>query len=144
MLKVEKLVQPWYDALEEGKLLGRKCPDCGHIEFPPRYACNECGCMHTEWVEISGKAKALTFLPQSVLGSNDELNEQYGDFMWAVIQIEENDIGDGHDLIDGYNSVVLKVGQDRLEELNAKLPVPVKPLIVQRDGYKMLFWELDE
>ncbi|GAA0797836.1 hypothetical protein GCM10008910_21180 [Faecalicatena orotica] len=138
MERVERIVKKWYEGLEEGKLLGRRCPECGHIEFPPHYACNECGHLDTEWCEISGKAYATCFIPQSMMQNNPGLTEEYGDFMWAIVQIEEGDI------LDGMNTVVLKVGEDRLEELNAKLPVPVKPCIVQRDGYKMLFWELDE
>ena len=136
--KVERLVVPWYEALEEGRLLGRKCPECGHIEFPPRYACNECGCLDTEWTEISGKAYATTFIPQSLMQNSPRLNEEFGDFMWATIHIEEGE------LLDDMNSVVLKVGPERLDELTAKLPVPAKPCIIQEDGYKMLLWELDE
>ncbi len=138
MEKIELLVKPWYEALEQGKLLGRKCEKCGHIEFPPRYACNECGCLETEWTEISGKAKATALIPQSPMQNDPELTKEFGDFLWATVQIEEGDT------LDGMNTLVLKAGADRLEELKAKLPVPVKPLIVQRDGYKMLFWELDE
>ena len=32
---MEPIVKNYYLALEEGKILGRKCTDCGHIEFPP-------------------------------------------------------------------------------------------------------------
>ena len=91
-----------------------------------------------EWTEISGKAHATAFIPQSLMQNNPELTKEFGNFMWASIQIAEGE------LLDGMNSLVLNVGPDRLEELNGKLPVPVKPKIIQRDGYKMLFWELDE
>ncbi len=138
MEKIEHLVKPWYEALEEGKLLGRKCPQCGHIEFPPRYACNECGCMDTEWVEISGKAKCIAIVPQSPMQNNAALTEQMGNFMWCIVQIDECDV------LDGMNTCLVKVGPERLEELDAKLPFPVKPCIVQQDGYKELFWEVDE
>ena len=43
MIKLEKVVQRFYEGLEEGKFLGRKCPVCGNVEFPPVYACNKCG-----------------------------------------------------------------------------------------------------
>ena len=42
-IKLEKVVQKFYEGLEEGKILGRKCPVCGAVEFPPVYACNTCG-----------------------------------------------------------------------------------------------------
>ena len=41
-IKLEKVVERFYEGLEEGKILGRKCPECGNVEFPPVYACNEC------------------------------------------------------------------------------------------------------
>ena len=50
-IKLEKVVQTFYEGLEEGKLLGRKCPKCGNVEFPPVYACNACGNYETEWYE---------------------------------------------------------------------------------------------
>ena len=55
-IKLEKVVKTFYDKLEEGKIMGRKCPECGAVEFPPVYACNTCGSYETEWVEISGNA----------------------------------------------------------------------------------------
>ena len=36
------------------------------------------------------------------------------------------------------------ISPKRVKELRARLPVAVKPVIVQEDGYKMVFWELDE
>ena len=42
-IQLEKVVQTFYEGLEEGKILGRKCPLCGNVEFPPVYACNQCG-----------------------------------------------------------------------------------------------------
>ena len=50
-VKLEKVVEKFYEGLEEGKFLGRKCTECGAVEFPPVYACNTCGCMDMEWVE---------------------------------------------------------------------------------------------
>ena len=34
-IKLEKVVQTFYEGLEEGKLLGRKCPKCGNVEYMP-------------------------------------------------------------------------------------------------------------
>ena len=54
-IKLEKVVEKFYQNLEEGKITGRKCTKCGAVEFPPVYACNTCGCWDMEWVEISAK-----------------------------------------------------------------------------------------
>ena len=65
-IKLEKVVATFYEKLEEGKIMGRKCPKCGNVEFPPVYACNACGSYETEWYEISGKAKVQSPTPLTV------------------------------------------------------------------------------
>ncbi len=138
MEKVEPLVKPWYDAMEEGRLIARKCKNCGHIEFPPRYVCNECGCLDTEWTELSGKAQVTFLLPPSPMRMNPQLMKMFGGYLNANVEVE------GTTPIDAITSVLVKVGVDRYDELTAKLPLPVKPVFVQLDGYKMVYWELDE
>ena len=32
---LKPIIKTFYDALEEGTILGRKCQRCGHVEFPP-------------------------------------------------------------------------------------------------------------
>ena len=54
-IKLERVVKTYYETLEQGKVLGRKCPKCGNVEWPPVYACNACGSYETEWCEMSGK-----------------------------------------------------------------------------------------
>ena len=68
-IKLEKVVETYYLALEEGKILGRKCPECGAVEFPPVYACNTCGNYETEWYEISGNAKLHSIVLPAALSS---------------------------------------------------------------------------
>jgi uncharacterized OB-fold protein len=137
MIHCERIVKTFYDALEEEKILGRKCTKCGHVEFPPYLACNECGNLDTEWCQISGKAVATQFIPQAFAFAEPDFEQMVGDYVLATVKPEDSD---------EYNTCVLGVKSEleRVDELNARLPVPVKPVIVQQDGYKMVFWELDE
>lgn len=75
-VKLEKVVQTWYENLEKGKITGKKCKQCGAVEFPPVYACNSCGCMDMEWVEISGKAKMHSIVLPAALSSKPEYKER--------------------------------------------------------------------
>ena len=34
-IKLEKVVQTFYENLEAGKITGKKCTKCGNVEFPP-------------------------------------------------------------------------------------------------------------
>ena len=53
MFKYEPVAKKFYDGLAEGRFLGLKCTCCGHIEFPPYPACNECGHYGNEWVDLT-------------------------------------------------------------------------------------------
>ena len=47
--------------LEEGKIMGTKCKDCGALYFPPRSDCYKCLTSNVEWFEVSGIGKLLSF-----------------------------------------------------------------------------------
>lgn len=61
MATMEPIIKKWYDALNEGKIMGLKCKDCGIVEFPPVPICNSCSCTDMEWVEMSGEGELITF-----------------------------------------------------------------------------------
>jgi len=47
--------------LEDGKVMGTQCKDCGIIFFPPRADCYQCLSGNMEWLEVSGKGRLVTF-----------------------------------------------------------------------------------
>ena len=133
-VKLEKVVEKFYEGLEEGKFLGRKCTECGAVECPPVYACNTCGCMDMEWVEISGKAVMKSIVMPAALSSKPEYS-QMGQIAYGEVQIEEGA---------SFNAVVKGINKKKRKELLDKLPVPVHAEIFQRDGYKTVVFALDE
>ena len=134
-IKLEKVVEKFYLGLEEGKILGRKCPKCGNVEFPPVYACNACGNYETEWVEISGKAKSHSIVLPAALSSKPEY-KKFKKFCYGEIELEEGSL---------FNGVVLGVSKKNRKELAAKLPLDIHAKIVERDiGVKTVVFELDE
>lgn len=135
-IKLEKVVQKFYDGLEEGKFLGRKCPKCGAVEFPPVYACNTCGSLETEWVEVSGKGVMKSIVLPAALSSKPEY-KQMGKFAYGEVELEEGAT---------FNAVVKGINKKKRKEIMdaGKLPVPVHAEIFQRDGYKTVVFALDE
>ena len=133
-IKLEKVVETFYQGLEDGKILGRKCPQCGAVEFPPVYACNSCGSLETEWIEISGKAKLHSIVLPAALSSKPEY-KAIGKYCYGEVELEE-----GSQL----NGVVRGVSKKNRAELQEKLPVSCHAVIYQRDGYKTVIFELDE
>jgi len=47
--------------LEQGKVMGTKCKDCGMTFFPPRADCYKCLASNVEWFEVTGKGKLMTY-----------------------------------------------------------------------------------
>ena len=86
---LKPIVKTYYDALEEGTILGRKCTRCGHIEFPPYLCCNECGCLDTEWVDLSnmrGVVKAA--LPTKGAFGDPDFRNEHGDYFAIEVVVE--------------------------------------------------------
>ena len=133
-IKLEKVVEKFYLGLEEGKFLGRKCPECGAVEFPPVYACNTCGCMETEWVEISGKGVMKSIVMPAAMSSKPEY-AQLGAYAYGEVELEE-----GARL----NAVVKGMTKKKRKEImeTGKLPVPVHAVIFQRTGFKTVIFVL--
>jgi uncharacterized protein len=47
--------------LNEKKLMGTRCTQCGHLYLPPRAICPNCLSEQLEWVELAGKGKLAAF-----------------------------------------------------------------------------------
>jgi len=49
--------QPYWDGLNEGRLMLQKCAACGKLRHYPRPVCDACYSMQAEWVEASGRGR---------------------------------------------------------------------------------------
>lgn len=131
-VKLERIVKTYYDKLEEGKIMGRYCPKCGNLEWPPVYACNECGNMETEWKELDGNAEMFLLVMPSVMSLKPELKD-LEPYAYAAIRTAEGV---------ERNVMVKGVTKANEAEIRAHMPYPVHATIVQRDGYKTVVFEL--
>lgn len=73
--------------LDEGKVMGTRCLDCGTMFFPPRAQCYKCLTSHMEWFEVTGSGKLVTYskLKYAPIGFEDDLPYyiavlDYGDY----------------------------------------------------------------
>lgn len=133
----ERVVKTYYDALEEGKVLGRKCPKCGHIEFPPYLACNECGNLDTEWVDLTNVRTHIDqILKPLVIFPETEFKEANGGYMPIAVHIEN---------ADPLDTSLVHVDASRYDELHDNLEnVIVKPYIAQGEDTKLCLWVLED
>lgn len=130
-IKMERIVKRFYEELEDGRILGRKCPACGGVQFPPRIACTACGCFDQEWVEISGRGTLTDLtLPSRMTGPSTEV---FKPFVMGCIVLEE-----GPEL----NGIVKDVTPEMGENLRDRLPLPVKAEIFQIENQKTVVFRL--
>jgi uncharacterized OB-fold protein len=47
--------------LEDGKVMGTRCKECGKAYFPPRSDCYQCLPGEMDWFEVSGTGKLVTY-----------------------------------------------------------------------------------
>ncbi|MCF0134440.1 MAG: hypothetical protein HUJ72_11290 [Blautia sp.] len=133
-MEMERIVKKFYDGLEEGVLYARKCLECGAIEFPPHYACNTCGYHATEWTTVSGNGMLKSIIMPAPNTARPEI-AAIAPYCFGEIELVEGP---------AINGTVLGITKKKAKELQDKLPLPVKGKITQMDGYKILFFELDE
>ena len=56
----ETKVHEFVKFLEQGKIMGSKCKNCQRVYFPPRADC-DCLSGETEWIQLSGNCKLITY-----------------------------------------------------------------------------------
>ena len=131
-MKLERIVKRFYDELENGKFMGRKCQACGAVEFPPKPACTTCGHFEMDWIEMSGKGVVEFFVIPSPIMSNPQ-NEVFKPYALGCVTMEEGP---------KVNMIVRGIRPEDEKEARAKLPLPVKACTFQRDGFKIVVTDL--
>jgi len=80
-------VNDFIDYLEEGKVMGSKCKECGLVFFPPRADCYKCFSSDMEWFDVTGNGKLMAYskLKYAPVGFDEDLPYciavlDYGDY----------------------------------------------------------------
>lgn len=70
MYTLRPILKTYYDALEESRVLGMKCADCGDVTWPPLPICQQCGSTTVDWTEMGNDAviEEIRFEDSSVGG----------------------------------------------------------------------------
>ncbi len=79
--------RPYWDGLNENKLMLPKCEACGKAFFYPRILCPHCHSRRITWIEASGRGKLFSF--EIVY---QKLNRQFNvpaPYVLALIELEE-------------------------------------------------------
>ena len=68
-------VNGFIDKLEEGKVSGTRCKECGIKYFPPRADCCKCFSSDMDWFDVDGAGKLVTYskLEYAPIGFENDL-----------------------------------------------------------------------
>jgi len=58
----DELSKPFWDAINEKRLVVQNCTACNTLQHPPRQACRDCGSEKLEWKETSGRGHIATYM----------------------------------------------------------------------------------
>lgn len=105
--------------LNEEKLMGSRCKQCGAIFVPPRSLCVKCYSSEMEWVEMKGEGRLAAFTCISV-GPPFMIAEGYDrkhPYISGVVELEEGGRVDAR--IEG-------VDASQPEDINIGMPLKVR------------------
>ena len=109
-------VNDFIDKMEQGKVTGTRCKDCGLSFFPPRADCYQCLSNQMEWFDITGTGKLLSYskLEYAPVGFD-------GDLPYAIALLDYGDYKVFGRIADDVPEEEIKVGMDMKTVVN-KLP----------------------
>ena len=104
------------DYLEDNKVMGTRCKDCGMAFFPPRADCYQCLTSNMEWFEVSGKGKLVSFseLKYAPVGFEE-------DVPYCIALVDYGDYKVFGRIADNLPNEEIKVGMEMKTAVN-KLP----------------------
>ena len=57
-----ELSKPFWDAVNEKRLVVQNCDECGALQYPPKPACPDCGSDKLGWKDTSGRGHIATYM----------------------------------------------------------------------------------
>ncbi len=57
-----ELSKPFWDAVNEKRLVVQNCAECGALQYPPKPACPDCGSDKLGWKDTSGRGHIATYM----------------------------------------------------------------------------------
>lgn len=134
MFKLRPILKTYYDAAEDGKVMGMKCEECGDVVWPPLPTCQKCGSTDLNWIEMGDEAiiEEIRYEDSSVGG--DYTFRKANDYF--VNKQEPYCICIGHFPTGTrqFHAALYGVNEGNLQELTGKLPFTAKVEFMQLDG----------
>ena len=126
----EFTIQNYLEFIQNKKLMGSKCKDCGTMYVPVRKLCTACNSLNMEWVPLSGKGELAAFTSITVgtpyfIELGYDRNKPY---CFSVVKLEEGPMVSAQLVgVDAINPDTIKIGMSlKVKFLENKLKGEVK------------------
>lgn len=144
MYKLRPILKPYYDALEENRILGMKCEECGYVIWPPLPTCQKCGSYHVDWIEMEQLPiiEEIRYEDSSVGGDYTfrKANQYFVDQSPYCICVGRWPNGS-----ECFHGALYGITEENLAKWQAKLPFTAKIHMIQLDGdFKAVGFEVPE
>ena len=80
--------KPFWDAINEKKLMVQSCNDCPTLQYPPKPKCLDCDSENLGWKEVSGRGRISTYVVMRDIHLARRVEDQ--PFNLAFIELEED------------------------------------------------------
>jgi uncharacterized OB-fold protein len=134
MAREEKIVksdiQAYYEGLERGELVARRCQKCRKLTFPPTGCCEHCGSFQVEWAKLSGKG-TLLFATHNIAPACHPRFESIAPYVYGHVRLEEGLIVQA--IVTG-----IAATPEALRKLFERGEVPVLASVMKRDDLAVL------
>ena len=58
----DELSQPFWDAINQRRLMLQECVGCDRMQYPPQRTCQFCDAAELAWTEVDGKGHIATYI----------------------------------------------------------------------------------
>ena len=123
-VKKDFTIQSYLEFLQNRKLMGSKCKDCGSLYVPVRKLCTKCNTANMEWVEMSGEGELVAFTSITV-GTPYFIQKGYDrtkPYCFSIIKLKEGPMVSAQ-----------LVGVDESKPNTIKIGMPVKVKFLEMD-----------
>ena len=133
MYKLRPILKTYYDALEDGKVLGLKCNECGSVVWRPLPTCQKCGGTDLDWYDLGLEATVDEIIIDDTSLTLDYTFTKANQYF--VNKEEPYCICVGH-FKEGtaFHAALYGVTPANADELRRNLPLPAKVEFMQMDG----------
>ncbi len=80
--------KPFWDAINERKLMVQSCNDCPTLQYPPKQQCQDCNSENMGWKETSGRGRISTYVVMRDIHLARRVEDQ--PFNLAFIELDDD------------------------------------------------------